>query len=540
VRLTILTIVAVAAMAASVLYASHVQRATAERHAVEAGLAESVLADVNRVDAAAGSFALTGRDEVVDDFEAAEARLLRNLAVAAEASDDDRGETAAVRGQRTVATQLTARVQRDLTSSRARSALRDDAAVRHALVDRFTTANNALRRRQAVLAQGEDRRASLVPPLLIVILSLLFGAGAAVAVRRSLRVGQRLVRERASQGRFAEAMQVSESQAEAHALLRSHLERTIDGASVTVLHRNNSADRLETSTPLPDDSALGQAVRRARPRSCMAIRLSRRFTLGAGSEEVLACGVCGVLAADTTCQPLLVGGEVIGAVLTEHRGSLAESESERIAQSVAQSAPVLANLRNLAIAETRAATDALTGLPNRRAVDETLLRMLAQAARSLRPLSVVLLDLDHFKKINDTYGHDRGDEVLAAFATRLREVMRASDFAGRSGGEEFVLFLPDTDRAGAVRLAEKLRATMRGLTVPGVERAITASFGIACYPDDAIDAATVMRTADRALYAAKNAGRDRIEASCTGSPPAAPPPAAENGTSASTGAATGA
>ena len=179
---------------------------------------------------------------------------------------------------------------------------------------------------------------------------------------------------------------------------------------------------------------------------------------------------------------------------------------------------MLANLRNLALAETRAATDALTGLPNRRALDETLLRMLAQAGRSFDPLSAILLDLDHFKLINDTYGHDRGDEVLAAFAARLREVLRSSDFAGRSGGEEFVLFLPDTDRTGAVRLAEKVRAGMRELRVSGVERAVTASFGIACFPDDAVDAASLMRRADRALYAAKRAGRDRIEASSTGAP----------------------
>jgi diguanylate cyclase (GGDEF)-like protein len=237
----------------------------------------------------------------------------------------------------------------------------------------------------------------------------------------------------------------------------------------------------------------------------------------------MSCDVCGVSGAETTCQPLLVGGEVIGAALVEHAAPLSAGDQERVAVSVSQASPALANLRNLAIAETRAATDALTGLPNRRAVDDTLLRMLAQAGRSFDPLSVILLDLDHFKTINDTYGHDRGDEVLAAFGARLREVLRAGDFAGRSGGEEFVIFLPDTDRTGAVRLAEKLRSQMHGLTVRGVEETITASFGIACFPDDAVDGTTLLRSADRALYTAKSRGRDRIEASSTGAPPEASP-----------------
>jgi diguanylate cyclase (GGDEF)-like protein len=355
------------------------------------------------------------------------------------------------------------------------------------------------------------------------VLSLLFGSAAALAAYRARRVAGRVTAQRALQGRFGEAIQASDSQAEAHRLLKTHLERIIPDTTITVLNRNNSADRLEASTRVAEDSPLAEALLEARPRSCMAVRLSRSFSQGRNAEEVMSCEVCGVSAADTMCQPLLVGGEVIGATLVEHATPLSPGDRERVAASVSQASPALANLRNLAIAETRAATDALTGLPNRRAVDDTLLRMLAQAGRSFDPLSVILLDLDHFKTINDTYGHDRGDEVLAAFGARLREVLRAGDFAGRSGGEEFVIFLPDTDRTGAVRLAEKLRTQMHGLTVRGVEETITASFGIACFPDDAVDGATLLRSADRALYTAKSRGRDRIEASSTGAPPEASP-----------------
>ena len=94
----------------------------------------------------------------------------------------------------------------------------------------------------------------------------------------------------------------------------------------------------------------------------------------------------------------------------------------------------------------------------------------------------------------------------------MRSELRGSDFAGRSGGEEFIVMLPDTDRAGAWRVAEHLREALHTLSVPGVSRAITASFGVASYPDDALDGETLMRLADRALYAAKQGGRDRVEA----------------------------
>jgi diguanylate cyclase (GGDEF)-like protein len=172
---------------------------------------------------------------------------------------------------------------------------------------------------------------------------------------------------------------------------------------------------------------------------------------------------------------------------------------------------VLANLRNLAFAETRALTDALTGLANKRSIEDTLKRMSAQAGRSLSPLAAVMLDLDHFKQINDLFGHDRGDDVLAAVGLTITQVLRDSDFAGRYGGEEFLVLLPDTNREGALETAERLRAALGAMRVPGEERKVTASLGVAVLPDDAGDSAQLLRHADRALYAAKQAGRNRVE-----------------------------
>jgi diguanylate cyclase (GGDEF)-like protein len=399
----------------------------------------------------------------------------------------------------------------------------DYADLRERVVQDFLAAN---REYQGALDEArveELKAAALVPVKMIIILSVVFGSVALALItrRRHIRGRARAVDAAAreaeqqyaeGQARFAEAMQVAENQGEGHELLIGHLENGMPDAAITVLVRNNRGDRLEPAVPLPDDSPLAGPLEHAKPRGCLAVRLSRPVDQGPSSREIITCEVCGVQDAESTCQPLLVGGEVIGSVLTTAQDVASESERRRIHDSVTQAAPVLANLRNLALAEMRAATDALTGLPNRRAIDDHLKRLLAQAGRSLVPMSAILLDLDHFKQINDTYGHERGDEVLAALGAVMRSKLRGSDFAGRSGGEEFIVLLPDTDRSGAMRVAEHLRQAMHSLNLPGITRAVTASFGVATYPDDALDGDTLLRLADRALYSAKQNGRDRVEA----------------------------
>jgi diguanylate cyclase (GGDEF)-like protein len=131
-----------------------------------------------------------------------------------------------------------------------------------------------------------------------------------------------------------------------------------------------------------------------------------------------------------------------------------------------------------------------------------------------------MLDLDHFKRINDTYGHSRGDEVLAAVAQVLRSTLRASDFVGRYGGEEFIILLPDTARDEACIVAEKVRAAVAAISLSTIDHPVTASQGIATLPDDAGDADALIRAADRALYLAKRNGRNRVELSVSLDPEA--------------------
>ena len=313
-----------------------------------------------------------------------------------------------------------------------------------------------------------------------------------------------------TQAEFSAALQGIETEEEAHHLLKRHMERCIRGATAIVLNRNNSANRLQPTTPLPGNGILAGRLPGAQPRACLAVRFARPHDESVGHERLLPCAVCSDADTSSRCQPLLVGGEVIGSVLVQHP-QLSTPDHRRISESVVQAAPVLANLRNLAIAEHRALTDALTGLPNQRASYDAVLRMSAQASRAMQPLAAVLLDLDHFKQINDVFGHDKGDEVLAAVGATLTATTRASDFAGRYGGEEFLLLLPDTGTEGAVAVAEHLRLAISTISVKAIDRRITASLGIAVLPEHAADATSLLRQADRALYAAKAGGRNRVD-----------------------------
>ena len=163
--------------------------------------------------------------------------------------------------------------------------------------------------------------------------------------------------------------------------------------------------------------------------------------------------------------------------------------------------------------QEQAISDSLTGLYNRRYLGEFLPRVLVRARRSAMPVAVILIDLDHFKRINDSLGHEAGDIVLAAIGDLLKGKVRGGDIACRYGGEEFALVLPATGGDAAERRAEDIRLAIAGLRLSHAEKRlgkITASFGIALFPDHAGDTDSILRVADVALYAAKGAGRNRV------------------------------
>jgi diguanylate cyclase (GGDEF)-like protein/PAS domain S-box-containing protein len=160
----------------------------------------------------------------------------------------------------------------------------------------------------------------------------------------------------------------------------------------------------------------------------------------------------------------------------------------------------------------QAIRDPLTDLFNRRYLEETLDRELSRASRENYPVCIMMMDIDHFKRINDTHGHEAGDLVLKAIANILSEHSRRGDFACRYGGEEFVVVMPNINTETAYERAENLRQTLNLLSVPYeyYNLSVTISIGIACYPENGQTREATLRAADQAMYAAKEAGRDHI------------------------------
>lgn len=159
-------------------------------------------------------------------------------------------------------------------------------------------------------------------------------------------------------------------------------------------------------------------------------------------------------------------------------------------------------------------TDSLTGAYNRQFLTDRLPAEVERARRYVRALSIVMFDVDHFKSLNDTYGHPTGDAYLRMLAATVRRAVRAEvDWLARYGGEEFLLVLPETDAAAASRVAERLRTTVSAMTLVAGEQNVgrTASFGVSTLEPDIRDAEDLIRVADERLYSAKHAGRNRVE-----------------------------
>lgn len=210
------------------------------------------------------------------------------------------------------------------------------------------------------------------------------------------------------------------------------------------------------------------------------------------------------------CVPLKLHGRLVGMfnVLRPRAGSISDGDVQLLRSLASYTALAIANAEATMQLRALSVTDELTGLANRRLLMERLGREVERTRRAERPLSALMLDLDHFKKVNDELGHARGDEVLRAVARAVMDQVRRIDTVGRYGGEEFVVLLPESPKAHALVVAEKLRAAIHDLHPAGL--ALTVSIGVAAMPDDATAAADLIEAADRALFAAKRAGRDRV------------------------------
>src|SRR3954454_2394471 len=442
-------------------------------------------------------YANTGLAVFLQPYKKGRQDLERALA-AAHGATKDKTDRGLVAEEERVARAWQLRAERRVDDIRRGERSRDVAVAlkRKALMDRFRRANGQAIAYLRARRVREKNHADRITTALVSGLGLLFVLLGWGLVERPAR---RDARSRRALAEFGDAMQVARSEEEAYSVLRGHLEHLLTRARAAVFTRNASANRLQAATAITAEAPLAGRLDDAAPESGLAVRLAKPHLRNPGKYSLMACEICGALPGHSACVPSIVGGEVVGSVLVETPNSLTRRDLDDTAAAVSGAGPVIANLRNLSIAELRAATDVLTGLPNRRAIKEALNRMALQATRNKLPLAAVALDLDHFKEVNDVYGHPKGEEVLTLVEETFRECLRGSDLAGRIGGEEFLVLLPDTDGPGAITLGEKIRTAIETADVPGLPDGVTASLGIAVLPTHAQDGDGLMRAADRAL-----------------------------------------
>ena len=214
------------------------------------------------------------------------------------------------------------------------------------------------------------------------------------------------------------------------------------------------------------------------------------------------------------CIPMTAGGRTVGVVTLNSPADVLPAQIDLFAKPFSdQLALGLATLQLQQNLHSRAVRDALTGLYNRRHMEESLAQQLGRVKRSGTSLAVLLIDVDHFKSFNDTFGHAAGDTVLQQLAKLMQTVFREDDIVCRYGGEEFLVILPDATLDIALSRAEYLRESARELQIHVDGRAlagISISAGLAVAPSHGLTSEALITAADRALYAAKSAGRDRV------------------------------
>lgn len=347
-----------------------------------------------------------------------------------------------------------------------------------------------------------------------VIASFILVAGAAWLVdrqtRRRLDAERTRLRELGLVLELGEMLQACRTPAEAYEVIERVAPAYFDGLD----------GALSIIASSRDDAVLvarwGSAfanLERFEIEQCWGLRRSQLHTAGDEGHSMVCGHLDGVAHVSTACLPLMGNGELMGALHLVSDRRLNASSRERLGVFGEQVSLAVANLRLRETLRGQSIRDPLTGLFNRRYTEETLQRELSRSSRDNKPLSVAVLDVDHFKRFNDTHGHEAGDEVLKHIARYLQQQTRGSDVASRLGGEELMVILPGAEAVMAVRKAEQLGSGIRQLKVRVQGKTIepvTVSIGVSTYGYHGSSAEELMRSADAALYRAKAEGRDRV------------------------------
>jgi diguanylate cyclase len=305
---------------------------------------------------------------------------------------------------------------------------------------------------------------------------------------------------------------------EAYKIVIRHLEGQLPCMSGAIFTFSPSQETAELATTW-GSPAVGQKLLSIK--DCWALRRSR-INIFLASDPKLACAHIGSsIPGYAMCIPMMAQGETLGILYldsgTGHAASevtqLMDSQQRMVKTLTEHLALAVANLNLRETLRSQSIRDPLTGLYNRRYMEEALEREFRRALRKGLPLAILMVDLDHFKRFNDSHGHEAGDSVLRELAKVFQGLLRAEDIVSRYGGEEFTLILPDTSLELAHECAMRLQLACRGIQVQHYGETLDGvrlSIGVACFPRSGTTAEAILRAADSALYRAKEQGRDQV------------------------------
>lgn len=311
------------------------------------------------------------------------------------------------------------------------------------------------------------------------------------------------------------------SSEEAHQAAIRHIESQLPDFSGAICAMSNSRDFVEVVAKWGNPALVDNVFA---PKDCWSLRRGRVSILSDRGSQLGCAHIGPTLPRYAMCVPMMAQGETLGVLYLDsgrsegsqiQASSLSLSESqERMVKTLAEHlALAVANLNMREKLRMQSIRDPLTDLFNRRYMEESLERELRRCIRKKLPLAVMMIDVDHFKRFNDSFGHEAGDEVLRELARLFKAQLRAEDIACRYGGEELTMILPEASLEAARTRAEQLRRTANECQIQHrgskLER-VTVSVGVACYPEHGATGEALLRSSDEALYRAKQEGRDRV------------------------------
>jgi len=312
---------------------------------------------------------------------------------------------------------------------------------------------------------------------------------------------------------MGDLLQVSNEREEYYTIIKEYIPQLFPNTSGALFIQNNSQSSVEAMTvwgdALQSDSSFA-------PGDCWAMRRGQIYH-GNGKKPGLNCRhIKRPFTGRYIEVPMMASGEMIGVLhIEEGEETLPEETIEDLAHSLADHLSL--SLSNLKLRETlriQSIRDALTGLFNRRYMEESLAREIPRAMRKNTPVGIIMLDIDHFRDFNNTYGHEAGDVVLREIGAQLQNQIRGEDITCRYGGEEFILILPEANHEVTVQRAEKIREAIKSIRVEYHRQplgVISVSLGVAIFPEHSSTVEGILEKADEALYMAKHNGRDRVE-----------------------------